>query len=177
MSRIASHRRNSMLEYLDARPAPVVARDGDDVPSSTVLVAKVLAGALLVFAGLTFVALAPTTIGILAALAGISGALAWIGRERYSGPRTRKGKRRRWSRAAVGWGTLAVSSVALLVLALLVPEGYGVLFAALGVTGMVVIRLGMKPMEPPEDGHTQFSASDRLIPRGWRRPPSLEQCT
>jgi hypothetical protein len=166
-----------MLEYLDARPAPVVPRDGDDVPSPTVLVAKVLAGALLVFAGLTFVALAPTTMGILVALAGISGALAWIGRERDTGPRTPNGKRRGWSRGGVGWGSLAVSSVALLVLALLVPEGYDVLFAALGLTGMVVIRLGTKPTEPPDYGHAHFSASDRLIPRGWRRRPSLEQWT
>ena len=146
MSRIASHRRNSMLEYLDARPAPVVARDGDDVPSPSVLVAKVLAGALLVFAGLTFVALAPTTTGILVALAGISGALAWIGRGRYAGPRART--RRRWPRAAVGWGTLAMSSVALLVLALFVPEGYDVLLAAIGISGMVAVRLGMKPYSP-----------------------------
>ena len=146
MSRIASHRRNSMLEYLDARPAPVVARDGDDVPSPSVLVAKVLAGALLVFAGLTFVALAPTTTGILVALAGISGALAWIGRGRYAGPRART--RRRWPRAAVGWGTLAISSVVLVVLALFVPEGYDVLLAAIGITGMVAVRLGMKPYSP-----------------------------
>lgn len=146
MSRIASHRRNSMLEYLDARPAPVVARDGDDVPSPSVLVAKVLAGALLVFAGLTFVALAPTTTGILVALAGISGALAWIGRGRYAGPRART--RRRWPRAAVGWGTLAISSVVLVVLALFVPEGYDVLLAAIGISGMVAVRLGMKPYSP-----------------------------
>ena len=66
---------------------------------------------------------------------------------------------------------MALSSVALLVLALLVPEGYDVMFAALGLTGMVVIRLRMRPMEPAEDGHTHFSASDRLIPRGWRRSP------
>lgn len=148
MSRIASHRRNSMLEYLDARPAPVVARDGDDVPSPTVLVAKVLAGALLVIAGLTFVALAPTTMGILVALAGISGALAWIGRARYAAPRGRVRQRRRWPRTAVGWGTLAMSSVALVVLALFVPEGYDVLLAAIGITGMVAVRLGMKPYSP-----------------------------
>lgn len=148
ISRIASHRRNSMLEYLDARPAPTVARDGGDVPSPTVLVVKVLAGALLVFAGLTFVALAPTTTGILVALAGISGALAWIGRGRYAGPRARERKRRRWPRPAVGWGTLAISSVALLVLALFAPEGYDVLLAAIGITGMVAIRLGMTPNSP-----------------------------
>ena len=85
MSRIASHRRNSMLEYLDATRSPTVARHDAGAPSPTVLVAKVLAGALLVFAGLTFVALAPGTVAILVALAGISGLLAWMGRGRYAG--------------------------------------------------------------------------------------------
>jgi hypothetical protein len=160
-----------MLSHLEKTGTRAAPRHDPDAPSPTVLVAKVLAGALLVFAGLTFVALAPTTTAILVALAGISGALAWIGRARYAGPRTRERKRLRWSRAAVGWGTLAVSSVALLVLALLVPEGYDVLFAALGLTGMVVIRLGMRPMEPLEEGRTHLSASDRVIPRGWGRSP------
>ena len=170
-SRLASHRMASMPSHLKEMRTRAAPRHDPDAPSPTVLVAKVLAGALLVFAGLAFVALAPTTTAILVALAGISGALAWIGRARYAGPRTRERKRCRWSRAAAGWGTLAVSSVALLVLGLLVPKGYDVLFSALGLTGMVVIRLGMRPMEPSEERRPHFSASDRLIPRGWRRSP------
>lgn len=108
MSRIASHRRNSMLEYLEATRSPTVARHDAGAPSPTVLVAKVLAGALLVFAGLTFVALAPGTVAIVAALAGVSGLLAWMGRERHAGSRPRTGKRRRWSRAAAGWASTPV---------------------------------------------------------------------
>ena len=88
-SRIASHRMASVRWRPEENRAPAVTHHAGDAPSPTVLVAKVLAGALLVFAGLTFVALAPTTIATLVALAGISGALALIGRQRYAGPRAR----------------------------------------------------------------------------------------
>ena len=146
-SRIASHRTASLMARLEEKRGPVSPHHAGDAPSPTVLVAKVLAGALLVFAGLTFVAVAPTTFAVLAALAGISGLLALVGRRRDTGPRAPKRERRPWSRAVAGWGTLAVTSVALLVLALLVPDGYDVAFAALGLTGMVVVRLGMSPIQ------------------------------
>ena len=175
MSRFASHRAAWMLPYLEEKRPPAVRRRDNDAPSPTVLVAKVLAGALLVFAGLTFVALAPATIAILVALAAISGILAWLGRARYAEPRARRGKTRRWSRGTAGWGTLALSSVALLVLALVVPAGYDVLFAALGLAGMVAVRLGMRPMEGPPAERARVSASDRPIPRRWRRRSGLEQ--
>jgi hypothetical protein len=175
MSRFASHRAAWMLPYLQEKRAPAVRRRPDDAPSPTVLVAKVLAGALLVFAGLTFVALAPATVAVLVALAAISGLLAWIGRARYAEPRTRGGKRRRWSRGTAGWGTLALSSVALLVLALVLPAGYDIVFAGLGLAGMVAVRLGMRPMEGQVPERTRVSASDRPIPRRWRRGSALEQ--
>lgn len=174
-SRIASHRMASMRPRLEERRAPAVTRHAGDAPSPTMLVAKVLAGALLVFAGLTFVALAPPTIATLVALAGISGALALIRRRRYVGPDARADRQSRWRRAATGWGTVAVSSVALLVLALVVPEGYDVLFAALGLTGMVVVRLGMKPINLQATGHGRGSASDRPSSRRWRRAPALAE--
>jgi uncharacterized membrane protein HdeD (DUF308 family) len=156
------------------RDSPMARRDRD-VLSPTVLVAKVLAGALLVFAGVTLVAVAPVTIPILLALAGVIALLAGIGRARYSGPRTREGAPRRWARATVGWGTLALSSVVLLVLALFVPDGYDVLLATLGLAGMVTVRLGMKPLSGPAPVHARVSASDRPTPQRWRRRPSLER--
>ena len=109
-SRIASHRMAPMWSRLGERRVPAVTRNAGDAPSPTVLVAKVLAGALLAFAGLTFVALAPPTIGTLVVLAGFSGALALIKRQRSARPRARTDSRRRGSRAAEGvtpWPTTA----------------------------------------------------------------------
>ena len=89
-SRIASRRLALLPLRLEEKRAPADARHADDASSPTVLVAKVVLGALLVFTGLTVVALVPMPVAILA-LAGLSGLLALIGRDRDSTPRTARG--------------------------------------------------------------------------------------
>lgn len=144
-SRIAARRLASMRSRLEKRRASGAGGRTVDRSPSFELVAKVVGGAVLVFLWLMVVALAPTTIAAVAVLAVLSALLVSIRRARHSVPGASRDGKRWWSRDA-RWGTLAVSSVALLVVALVAPRGYDVLLAALGLAGMAVMRL--QPVEP-----------------------------
>jgi hypothetical protein len=159
-SRIAARRIASPPQLGDSRRAPTAAHDVNDAPSLTGVVAKVVVGAFLVLIGLTVVALAPMAIAVLLGLAGVSGLLALVGRQRYAGRPARRATAGQSSRAAVGPGTILLSSAALLVAALVVPDRYGIVFATLGVMGLAILRLGKSarrlehggsalPSEPP----------------------------
>ena len=84
-SRIASH-----SHFEDRRRAPYAAPDVKEAPSPTVVVAKVVLGAILVLIGLTVVAVAPMSIAVLLGIAGLSGLLALVGRQRYAGRPARR---------------------------------------------------------------------------------------
>jgi hypothetical protein len=100
-SRIASPSR-----FEDRRRARYAAHDVKEAPSPTVVVAKVVLGAILVLMGLTVVAVAPISIAVLLGIAGLSGLLALVGRQRYAGRPPRRARAGWSSRAPVGSGTV-----------------------------------------------------------------------
>jgi hypothetical protein len=89
---------------------------------------------------------------------------------------------------AVGWGALGALSVALLVLAVVVPTEIGVVMAAIGLAGLMVFRVaamyggwaprGVPPPEerPPRDDRARSTAAGL---RSWtpprRRAPTLSR--
>ena len=144
ISRTAFRRPPSLPTGLQPKrrtPAPTA----NDAPSPTVLVSQVVVGALLVFMWLALVALVPMTALALFGLAGVSALLAYTGRRRASRQSERRPASRSGPRPAVWRGTVAVSSVALLVIALFVPDGYDAALAVLGVMGLMALRIGAKP--------------------------------
>ena len=92
-SRIALRRLALRPLRLEEKRAPTAARLEGDALSPTVVVAKVVFGALLVLMGLTFVAAAPMTIAVFVALASLSGLLALLRLPADSAPRGGDGSR------------------------------------------------------------------------------------
>ncbi len=135
----------SRLRMSDKLTAPVAPRRASTAPSATVVVAKIVFVTMLLFLGLTIVATAPLIVASLLALVAGVGVLVSLGRRRASLGRARRMARRLRLRGDAGWAALGVSSVALLVIALAMPEGYDVALATLGIVGLAVLRLWAVP--------------------------------
>ena len=134
-------------------PAP----HASDAPSPTVLVGQVVLGALLVFMWLALVAFVPMTALALLGLAGVSAMIAFVSRRHDSGHSRDRSTSRRGAGMGAVRGTIAISSVVLLVLALVAPAGYDTALAVLGVMGLLALRLSAKPVHSLEDDDAAMS--------------------
>ena len=144
---------------------PVVRRPAR-VPSATAFVSTVIFTAIAIVMAATLIAIGPQTVTIPLAVVLIAGLAAsalvvagdrWLARrrrgggERHSVSGRTNGRRpalpahdaRRRDAAAdeAGWGALGALSMTLLVLALAVPEGLRIPLAAIGLAGLVVLRV------------------------------------
>jgi hypothetical protein len=125
--------------------APTAAHRASAAPSATVVVAKIVFVTMLLFLGLTIVAVAPLIVASLLALVAGVAVLASLGRRRIARGRIRVTTRRMRLGGDAAWATLGASSVALLVIALAMPDGYDVVLATLGIIGLAVLRLWAIP--------------------------------
>ena len=125
--------------------APTAARRESAARSATVVVAKIVFVTMLLFLGLTIVAVAPLIVASLVALVAGVAVVASLGRRRTSPGRTRGTAGRVRLGGDAKWATLGASSVALLVIALAMPDGYDVVLATVGIIGLAVFRLWAIP--------------------------------
>ena len=152
---IATHRTASdRLRVGDTLRAPTAAHRASAAPSATMVVAKIVFVTMLLFLGLTIVAVAPLIVASLLALVAGVAVLGSLGRRRTWRSRTRGATRRMRLGGDAGWAALGASSVALLVIALVMPDGYDVVLATLGIIGLVVLRLWAIPR--PRFGSTSY---------------------
>ena len=133
------------VRVVETLRAPTAAHRASAAPSATVVVARIVFVTMLLFLGLTIVAVAPMIVaGLLAVVAGVAVAASlgrrrtWPGSIRGTTTRVRLG-------GDAAWATLGASSVALLVIALAMPDGYDVVLATLGIIGLAVVRLWAIP--------------------------------
>jgi hypothetical protein len=164
-------RRRRVTPRPAARTQPVsvpAARPERPMSSAIAFVSKVVLAVIGAVMGAALILVAPRTVTVptgMVLVAGLvaSGLVASVGRWRAA---------RRSRHAAddslreLGWLALGIASIAVLALALVVPEATAVAFAAIGFAGLLAFRVtaawaGWVPRRLASRSRTRFSTSDR----------------